>query len=94
MIQLYEEVVVDNERLRRQLQKTEEDLLEARITIEKQSVSVSIKQFLIILYSIDMFVVTCWIIELYRLERIQHYQKQKSEKGELWRENCQKWKKS
>ncbi|VVC31847.1 Hypothetical protein CINCED_3A016956 [Cinara cedri] len=34
---LYEEVVVDNERLRRQLQKTEEDLLEARITIEKQS---------------------------------------------------------
>ncbi|XP_026815780.1 protein phosphatase 1 regulatory subunit 12A isoform X6 [Rhopalosiphum maidis] len=34
---LYEEVVVDNERLRRQLQKTEEDLLEAKITIEKQS---------------------------------------------------------
>lgn len=38
--QLYEEVVVDNERLRRQLQKTEEDLLEARITIEKQSTNV------------------------------------------------------
>lgn len=89
MIQLYEEVVVDNERLRRQLQKTEEDLLEARITIEKQSVSVSIKLFLI-----NMFVVTWWIIELYRPEKTQHYQKQKSEKGELWRENCQKWKKS
>lgn len=53
---MYEEVVVDNERLRRQLQKTEEDLLEARITIEKQSVSVSIKLFLIVLYFIDMFV--------------------------------------
>ncbi|XP_025405278.1 protein phosphatase 1 regulatory subunit 12B isoform X3 [Sipha flava] len=34
---LYEEVVIDNERLRRQLQKTEEDLLESRITIEKLS---------------------------------------------------------
>ncbi|XP_050526056.1 protein phosphatase 1 regulatory subunit 12A isoform X3 [Daktulosphaira vitifoliae] len=38
---LYEEVVVDNERLRRQLQKTEEDLLEAKITIEKQSTNTS-----------------------------------------------------
>ncbi|XP_050440250.1 protein phosphatase 1 regulatory subunit 12A isoform X8 [Adelges cooleyi] len=34
---LYEEAVLDNERLRRQLQKTEEELLESKITIEKQS---------------------------------------------------------
>lgn len=41
IFQLYEEVVVDNERLRRQLQKTEEDLLETKITIEKQSTNVN-----------------------------------------------------
>ena len=44
--QLYEECLVENERLREKLKKTEEDLNERKSQLDKLSVAVSIYSFL------------------------------------------------
>lgn len=44
--QLYEECLVENERLREKLKKTEEDLTERKSQLDKLSVAVSIYSFL------------------------------------------------